>query len=57
MENSNGHGSNRGWQFKAWPDERPLYRLLKIMARAEASIVVEGEKSADAASAFSRTPW
>jgi len=39
-----------GWQLKAWPDHRPLYRLDKIAAQPQAPIVIcEGEKAADAA--------
>jgi putative DNA primase/helicase len=39
-----------GWQFRAWPDRRPLYRLPEIKAHPKGPIVVvEGEKSADAA--------
>jgi uncharacterized protein (DUF927 family) len=39
-----------GWDFKAWPEARPLYNLDKISANPDALIMVcEGEKAADAA--------
>jgi hypothetical protein len=39
-----------GWEFKAWPEDRPLYNLDKIVSNPEAPIIVcEGEKAADAA--------
>jgi 5S rRNA maturation endonuclease (ribonuclease M5) len=39
-----------GWQFKQWPDARPLFNLPSITSKPDALIVVvEGEKSADAA--------
>jgi uncharacterized protein (DUF927 family) len=39
-----------GWDFKAWPEARPLYNLDKISANPDALIIVcEGEKAADAA--------
>ena len=40
----------RQWRFKGFPRPRPLYRADRLAARPAASvIVVEGEKSADAA--------
>ena len=39
-----------GWQFAAWPKNRPLYNLPAIVNQSAAPIVVcEGEKAADAA--------
>lgn len=43
-------GEGKGWALKAWPNNRPLYRLDEITAKPGANIVIcEGEKSADAA--------
>ena len=43
----------RGWQWKAPPEPRPLYRLDALAARPDALVVLcEGEKSADAAAAL-----
>lgn len=40
----------RAWRSKGFPDPRPLYRLRELLANTRAPvIVVEGEKSADAA--------
>jgi len=39
-----------GWHWKGWLNERPLYRLPDLLARANAPVIVcEGEKKADAA--------
>lgn len=38
------------WHWKGWREGRPLYRLPELLASADATVlVVEGEKSADAA--------
>jgi DNA primase len=40
----------RGWQWKAPPEPRPLYRLDALAARPDAPVLIcEGEKAADAA--------
>jgi uncharacterized protein (DUF927 family) len=45
-----GAGGRREWRCKAFPAPRPLYGLDRLAARPEAPVlVVEGEKSADAA--------
>ena len=39
-----------GWHWKGWKDGRPLYRLPELQMSPESSVlIVEGEKSADAA--------
>ena len=48
------YGRMRGrvaWYYKGWGDGRPLYRLPQLLAAdpATAVLVVEGEKTADAA--------
>lgn len=46
-------GGRRGWRSKGLPAPRPLYRLPDLLARPQAPVlVVEGEKSADAALAL-----
>ena len=44
------HHGRSEWRWKSWPVPRPLYHLDALAARPDAPIlVVEGEKSADAA--------
>ncbi|WP_269514894.1 DUF927 domain-containing protein [Brevundimonas subvibrioides] len=46
-------GSRLRWRFKAAPEPRPLYGLDRLAARPHAAVlVVEGEKTADAAQAL-----
>ena len=46
--------TEEGWQYRAYPDPRPLYNLDRISADTQADIlIVEGEKAAEAAAAFS----
>jgi len=50
--------STDGWGMGQWPVPRPLYRLQELEARhADAVLVVEGEKAADAAAALAGSPY
>jgi len=45
--------ADEGWRFAAWPAPRPLYNLPALVRRpADAVVICEGEKSADAAAAI-----
>ena len=46
-------GTSSGWAWKAPPNPRPLYGLDRLAARPDAPVlIVEGEKTADAAAAL-----
>ncbi|MGA0002184.1 MAG: hypothetical protein ACO3IZ_11115, partial [Steroidobacteraceae bacterium] len=50
--------STDGWGMGQWPVPRPLYRLQELEARhADAVLIVEGEKAADAAAALAGSPY
>lgn len=52
-----GNPARRSWQFRQFPEPRPLYGLDRLAAKPGAPVlIVEGEKCADAAAAVLSVP-